>query len=249
MNRTTIVADLNHVALFARVVEPGSFSGAARALAMPKATISRKIAQLEADLGARLLQRTTRRITLTELGRAYYADAAQGLASIEKARERIAASQAEPTGTLRLAAPVGFGAQKLMGWIAEFLHSHEKVRIELKLTDDAVDLIGNGIDLAFRPGKLPDSSMITRRLGTSRLALVASPDYLCAGAAAPPASMISRPMIASPSALRSTTRCGALRGRATGVRYGCTRASLSMAPMPTSRPHLPVSALPSCRWR
>jgi DNA-binding transcriptional LysR family regulator len=145
---------------------------------MPKATVSRKIAQLEADLGARLLQRTTRRVTLTALGRAYYEDAAQGLASIERAKERIAASQAAPAGTLRVTAPVGLGAQKLMGWIAEFLQAHERIRIELKLTDDPVDLIGNGIDLAFRAGTLPDSSLITRRLGTSRLALVASPEYL-----------------------------------------------------------------------
>jgi DNA-binding transcriptional LysR family regulator len=172
------MADLNHVAVFAKVVEAGSFSGAARALVMPRATVSRKVAQLEADLGARLLQRTTRRVTLTALGRAYYEDAAQGLASIEQAEEKIAASQAEPAGTLRIAAPVGLGAQKLMGWIGEFLQMHDKVRIELKLTDDPVDVIGNGIDLAFRAGKLPDSSLMTRRLGTTRLALVASPDYL-----------------------------------------------------------------------
>ncbi|WP_159587369.1 LysR family transcriptional regulator [Chelativorans xinjiangense] len=172
------MADLNHIALFAKVVEAGSFSGAARALAMPKATISRKVAQLEEALGARLLQRTTRRVTLTALGRAYYEDAARGLASIERAKERIAASQAEPAGTLRITAPVGFGARKLMRWIGEFLQAHEKVRIVLKLTDDPIDLIGNGIDLAFRTGKLPDSSLITRRLGTSRLALVASPGYL-----------------------------------------------------------------------
>lgn len=172
------MADLNHIALFARVVETGSFSAAARALALPKATVSRKVAQLEADLGARLLQRTTRRVVLTELGRSYYEDAARGLASIEKAKERLAASQTEPSGTLRITAPIGLGAQKLMGWIAEFLQTHEKVRVELKLTDDPVDLIGNRIDLAFRAGKLPDSSLITRRLGITRLALVASPEYL-----------------------------------------------------------------------
>jgi DNA-binding transcriptional LysR family regulator len=172
------MVDLNHITLFAKVVEAGSFSGAARALAMPKATVSRKVAQLEADLGARLLQRTTRRVTLTALGRAYYEDAARGLANIEAAGERVAASQAEPSGTLRVTAPVGLGARKLMGWIGEFLQRYEKVRIELKLTDDPVDLIGNGIDVAFHAGRLPDSSLITRRLGTSRLALVASPGYL-----------------------------------------------------------------------
>ena len=170
--------DLNHIALFAKVVEAGSFSAAARALGMPKATLSRNIAQLEAALDARLLQRTTRRVTLTALGRAYYGDAVAGLSSIERARERIAAAQAEPAGILRIAAPVGFGTRKLMRWIAEFLQNHEKVKIELKLTDDPVDLIGDGFDLAFRTGRLPDSSLITRRLGISRLALVASPGYL-----------------------------------------------------------------------
>lgn len=172
------MTDLNHVALFAKVVEAGSFSAAARVLALPKATVSRKVAQLEADLGARLLQRTTRRVTPTALGRAYYEDVAKGLMSFEKAREQIAATQAEPAGTLRIAAPVGLGTQKLMGWIEEFLGIYDKVRFDLKLTDDPVDVIGEGIDLAFRPGKLPDSSLVTRRLGTSRLCLVASPAYL-----------------------------------------------------------------------
>ena len=170
--------DLNHVVLFAKVAEAGSFSGAARTLGMPKATVSRNVAQLEESLGARLLQRTTRKVELTALGRTYYEEAAQGLSSLESARERIAAAQSEPSGTLRVTAPVGFGTRSLIGWIAKFLATFDKVRIELKLTDAAVDPIDERVDVAFRTGRLENSSLIARKLGTTRLVLLASPAYL-----------------------------------------------------------------------
>ncbi len=170
--------DLNHVAIFAKVVETGSFSAAGRALGTPKATVSRNVAQLEANLGARLLDRTTRKVELTALGRAYFEGAAQGLSSLESARERIAAAQAEPSGTLRIAAPVVFGTRSLIGWIAEFLASFYKIRIELKLTDVPVDPVGARVDLAFRTGRLANSSLIALKLGGSRLVLLASPAYL-----------------------------------------------------------------------
>lgn len=172
------MVDLNHVVLFARVAEAGSFSAAARKLGMPKATVSRNVAQLEQSLGARLLHRTTRRVELTALGRVYYEEAAQGLSALESARERIAAAQSEPSGTLRITAPIAFGTRSLIGWIAQFLAAFAKVRIELKLTDAAVDPIEERVDVAFRTGRLPNSSLIARNLGTSRLVLLASPAYL-----------------------------------------------------------------------
>jgi DNA-binding transcriptional LysR family regulator len=170
--------DLNDVLLFINVVEAGSFTAAARELAMQKATVSRRVARLEQNLGTRLLNRNTRRIDLTELGRAYFEDVSQGFTAILAAQERLAAAQREPAGLLRIAAPVAFGTRDLMLWIAEFLETHDKVRIELKLTDETIDPITARIDLAFRTRRTPDSSLITQRVNVTRLILVASPAYL-----------------------------------------------------------------------
>jgi DNA-binding transcriptional LysR family regulator len=170
--------DLNHVALFTKVVETGSFSAAGRALAIPKATVSRHVAQLEASIGARLLHRTTRKLELTTIGRAYYEEASRALASLESARENIAATQLEPSGTLRVTAPIAFGTRHLIRWIGEFLDRFDRIRIELRLTDDLVDPIKERADICFRTDRLPDSSLIVRKLGTTRLILVASPRYL-----------------------------------------------------------------------
>ena len=175
---TTMPIDLNHIVLFAKVVETGSFTAAARALGRPKATVSRQIAQLENSLGARLLHRTTRKLELTGTGRSYYDEACRGLALLGAAQEQIAAAQAEPSGTLRVTAPVSFGTRRLLPWIGAFLLRFDKVRIELKLTDAPVDPIEARADVSFRTGRLPNSSLIARKLGSTRLVLLASPDYL-----------------------------------------------------------------------
>jgi DNA-binding transcriptional LysR family regulator len=172
------MSDLNHVALFASVVDAGSFSAAARQLRMPKATVSRGIAQLEADLGARLLNRTTRKLALTAQGRLFYDEAARGLAHLDAARERIAAVQSEPRGTLRVTAPVDFGSHHLMHWVAEFLDACPQVAIELRLTDALVDIVRERIDVALRTGVLASSSLIARKLAATRRVLVASPAFL-----------------------------------------------------------------------
>jgi DNA-binding transcriptional LysR family regulator len=177
-NRNNNMTDLNHVSVFIRVVESGSFSAAARLLAMPKATVSRSVARLESDLGTRLLNRTTRKLVLTAQGRTFYDGAARGLAHLDAAREQIAAARAEPAGTLRVTAPVGFGSHYLVQWIPEFLATFQKVSIELRLTDALVDLIEERIDVALRTGKLASSSLIARKLALSRRVLVASPTYL-----------------------------------------------------------------------
>lgn len=169
---------LNHLALFARVVQAGSFSGAARALGMPKATVSRSIARLEAEIGARLLHRTTRRIELTSLGRAYLEDVSLGLAHFEAASERAAAAQKAPGGTLRITAPVYFGVRYLIDWIAEFCARFPDVSIELHVSDEPVDLVEHRIDIAIRTGRLSSSSLIARKLGPAKRIVVASPDYL-----------------------------------------------------------------------
>lgn len=170
--------DLNNILVFARVVEAGSFTAAARLLGMPKTTVSRRIAALEREVGMRLIQRTTRSLSVTDAGRLYYEQSSQALRTIEDANLRLAEASAEPSGTIRISAPVGFGESFLTGTVFDFLAAHPKTRVELRLTDDQLNLVESGIDLAFRTGILPDSTLIARKLGSTHRILCASPDYL-----------------------------------------------------------------------
>ena len=194
--------DLNDIAIFARVIEAGSFTAAARLLGMPKTTVSRRIAALERELGVRLLQRTTRSLNMTDAGRLYYAESSQALRRIEDANLRLAEARAEPAGTIRISAPVGFSSHFLQEAIFDFLATYAKASVELRLTDERLNLIDNGIDLAFRTGQLEDSTLIARRLGTTYRLLCASPAYLArSGIPAKPADLASHDcVIAGPSA-------------------------------------------------
>lgn len=170
--------DLNEVFVFTKVVESGSFNGAARLLGQPRATVSRKVTQLEAALGIRLLQRTTRKLSLTELGREYYVKCSSALSEIEVANHALTEAQQRPSGLLRIAAPLAAQSGFMCDWITEFLSIHKEVSIKINLSDDVVDLIEDGIDVAFRAGKLKDSSLVARKLGDTKLVLCANPDYL-----------------------------------------------------------------------
>ena len=170
--------DLNDIVVFARVVEAGSFTAAARLLGMPKTTVSRRIAALERELGVRLVQRTTRSLNMTDAGRLYYEQSSQALRTIEDANMRLAEARAEPSGTIRISAPVGFAGNFLASAAFDFLAAYPNTKVELHLTDDTLNLIENGIDLAFRTGILPDSTLIARKLGSTHRVLCASPDYL-----------------------------------------------------------------------
>jgi DNA-binding transcriptional LysR family regulator len=170
--------DLNDIVVFARVVEAGSFTAAARLLGMPKTTVSRRIAALEREVGVRLVQRTTRSLNMTDAGRLYYERSSQALRTIEDANLRLAEARAEPSGTIRISAPVGFGGHFLISAVFDFLAAYPKTKVELHLTDDTLNLVGNRIDLAFRTGILPDSTLIARKLGSTHRILCASPDYL-----------------------------------------------------------------------
>jgi DNA-binding transcriptional LysR family regulator len=194
--------DLNDVIVFARVVEAGSFTAAARLLAMPKTTVSRRVAALEREVGVRLLQRTTRSLNLTDAGRLYYEQSSQGLRTIEEANLRLAEARAEPSGTIRISAPVGFGGHFLIRAVVEFLALYPKTNVELRLTDDKLNLIEDGIDLAFRTGRLEDSTLIARKIGSAYRLLCASPDYLARyGMPEGPADLARhRCVIAGPSA-------------------------------------------------
>jgi DNA-binding transcriptional LysR family regulator len=163
---------------FARVVEAGSFVAAAERLGISPAMASRHVQALEERLGARLLNRTTRKLSLTEAGAAYLERCQQLLRDIEEMDLSVAAEGEQPRGLLRVNAPVVFGTRHLAGVIAEYEARHPEVAIELTLNDRFIDLVEEGADVAIRIGALTESSLVARRLFPVRLALCASTDYL-----------------------------------------------------------------------
>ena len=170
--------DLNEVAVFIRVVDTGSFSDAAKSMGLPRSTVSRKVSKLEESLGIRLLQRSTRKLSLTQPGREYYLQCSGAISEIEQANQFASDSQQNPSGVLRIAAPLASQSGFMCNWINEFLAQHPNVTAEILLGDDGVDMIEAGIDVAFRAGALTDSSLVARRLVETKLVLCASPDYL-----------------------------------------------------------------------
>jgi DNA-binding transcriptional LysR family regulator len=170
--------NLNRLSVFASVVEAGSFTAASDRLGLAKAMVSQHITRLEAELGAALLVRTTRRLTLTEAGQTFHADCRRILAETEAAVARVGSSGETPTGTLRLTAAAGYGAAVLAPALAAFVDRFPAVTIDLVATDQIVDLIGERFDLAIRTGWLRDSRLRAVRLGTFQQFAVGTPDYL-----------------------------------------------------------------------
>ena len=163
---------------FAKVVETGSFARAADRLDLSVSAVSRQVADLEAHLGARLLNRTTRRLSLTESGQAFYERCVQLLADLEEAEESVTASAAVPRGTLRLTASISFGVGYLAPVVAEFAARHPQLRFDIELSDRAVDLVDEAIDLAIRIGDIGSQAVIARRIGVAQLICCAAPSYL-----------------------------------------------------------------------
>lgn len=170
--------DLNEAAVFVKVVDAGSFSAAARLLGLPTSTVSTRVARLEKRIGATLLQRTTRRLRLTEAGAAYYQHASAGLSHLLEAEAAVAGSVGEPQGLLRVTAPADLGDRLLANIINRLLHRCPLVRVELMLLDRYVDLIAEGVDVAIRVGPLKNSTLIAKSVGHALWAPFASPDYL-----------------------------------------------------------------------
>jgi DNA-binding transcriptional LysR family regulator len=170
--------DLNDVALFVQVVRAGSFAAAARRLGMPANSASRRIQQLEQQLGLRLMQRSTRKLTLTDAGATFYARCADQVEALSEAAQELSEGSQVPSGKVRVAATADFFYIFRMGLIAEFLAAHPKVRLEFVLSDERADLIEQGIDVAIRAGKVLEPTLVARRIGAGRLTLVASPPYL-----------------------------------------------------------------------
>ncbi|MFT3700389.1 MAG: LysR family transcriptional regulator [Kofleriaceae bacterium] len=169
--------DLNRATTFVRVVENGGFTRAAEALGLPPSSVSRSVAKLEEDLGITLLERTTRKVALTDAGRAYFERARDALAGLEEANALALDAAREVHGLVRVALPPDF-AGKIGGVIATFGAMHPRIRIECTFTTNGGELVGDVVDLAIQFGKLPDSSLVARRLGNSAHQLYASPAYL-----------------------------------------------------------------------
>jgi DNA-binding transcriptional LysR family regulator len=170
--------DLNHVTVFVRVVELESFTAAANQLGLPKSSVSRTVTRLEEELGVRLLQRTTRKLHLTEAGHAYYERARLALSGLEEAASAASNLGTEPRGIVRVTAPADLGVLNMAELIARFVRKYPLVHIELSLTSRFVDLVAEGFDLALRAGKLRDSSLVARKIGSDSLGLFAAPAYL-----------------------------------------------------------------------
>lgn len=166
------------ISSFAKVVESGSFARAADRLGASVSAISRQVADLEAHLGVRLLNRTTRRLSLTESGRGFYERCVQLLADLEEAEEAVASTAVVPRGTLRLTASISFGSGYLAAAIAEFRELHPQLRFDVALSDLAVDLVDEGLDLAVRIGDIGSQALIGRRVGVSQLVCCAAPSYV-----------------------------------------------------------------------
>lgn len=170
--------DLNDIRLFAEVVRRGAVTRGATALAMPPATVSRRLAALEREVGARLIERSARRFELTDAGRAYYAVAARVLEDVELASAEVSGIAGKPAGLLRVAVPSDFAIAFLAAPVTAFAARYPDIAISLDLSARRVDLVDEGFDLAVRMGELKDSRLVSRKLTTLSRSLYASPQYL-----------------------------------------------------------------------
>jgi len=172
--------DLNDLYYFAAVVDHQGFAAAERALGIPKSRLSRRISQLEEDLGVRLLQRSTRRFAVTEVGHSVYRHAQSMLAEAQAAREVVDRLSAEPRGVIRVSVPVGMAQQQMPRLLPEFLARYPQVRVQLHVSNRRVDIINEGVDVALRVRSRldDDGSLVMRNFGQIQELLVASPDYL-----------------------------------------------------------------------
>lgn len=169
---------LTSMRVFANVVEAGSFSGAADRLDMSRAMASKYVINLEDHLGTRLLNRTTRRLSLTESGTAYYERCVQIISDVQEAEQAVGQLTGTPRGTIKITMPVAYGLHRLGPVIADYVRLYPEVKLEISLNDRRIDLVEEGLDLAIRIGTLPESGLIARKLAVDRTVVCASPAYL-----------------------------------------------------------------------
>ncbi|WP_431021894.1 LysR family transcriptional regulator [Erwinia rhapontici] len=170
--------DLNDVAIFIHIVETGSFAAAARRLGVPPNTLSRRIKLLEASLAVRLFHRSTRKLTLTGAGEQLYDHSAQKISELNAISTQLVSENQVPMGRIKVAAPADFFDLFLMEWVADFLALYPQLQLDFILSDTHADMIGEGIDVAFRGGRLKDSSLVARKISTGRRLMAASQHYL-----------------------------------------------------------------------
>lgn len=169
---------LERMRAFVRVAERGSLSAVARELGLGQSTVTRQLRELESAVGVPLLSRTTRRVTMTDEGSRYYANCVQVLRLVEQAGDEARGTRGAPAGNIRISCTAAFGVMHISRLIFAFQDRYPDIGIDLSLTDERVDLVREGVDIALRLGPLTDSSMKLRALGQSRRLLVAAPDYL-----------------------------------------------------------------------
>jgi len=169
---------LDGVAVFVAVINGGSFKAAAESLGHSTSYISKEVSRLEKRLGSRLLNRTTRTISLTDAGRAYYERCQQIMIDAENATRSVSQLQDEPRGLLRVNAPTSFGTRHLLEQLSAFLHRFPEVNLEIEFTDRIIDVVAEGYDVVIRVGKVRNSNLIARAFTRSKTVVIASPDYL-----------------------------------------------------------------------
>ena len=172
------MADLDNVAIFVKVAQYESISRAARSLGMPISTVSRRLSVLESELGATLLRRTTRRVTLTAQGREYFNQCREPLSLLQEAERVLTQAQKQPEGLLRLSVPVALSQQPFLDFLSAFLKAQPRIRVDLFITNTFLDLVAENVDVAIRFGELRDSSVVASRIGREMRYVVATPEYL-----------------------------------------------------------------------
>ncbi|CAN5514835.1 LysR family transcriptional regulator [soil metagenome] len=237
--------DLEAWAIFASVVEQRSFSGAADAIGLSKATVSKAIARLEAHLGQSLFHRTSRRLTLTESGKRLAEHAQRILAEANAAEEAAHDAATAPEGLVRLAGPMSFGITHLGPILGDFLNAHPGIEIDLHLSDARVDIVAEGIDVALRIADLPDSSLRARRLCPVMVHIVAAPSYLAArGRPTHPAQLAEHACLTY-SNVTAPWRFFGPGGAEVALRpHGPLRANSGDAMLPALRAGLGIAVLP-----
>ncbi len=170
--------DLNDIAVFVAVVDAGSFTRAAERLNISRPVVSKYVSRLEDQLGVRLLNRTTRRLSLTEAGRLFHARCRRGLDDIADAHAEVSRLQEHPRGVLRINVPMSFGILHIAPALPAFMQQYPDITVEMDLNDRKLDVVDEGFDVSVRIGELPDSSLIARRLAPCRHVIVAAPAYL-----------------------------------------------------------------------
>lgn len=237
--------DFEAWAIFAQVVEHRSFSGAADAIGVSKATVSKAITRLEANLNQSLFHRTSRKLTLTESGKGLAEYAARILAEAQAAEEAARDAATAPFGLVRLTAPMTLGLLRVAPLVAEFLTANPGIEIDLHLTDGKVDIVAEGFDVALRIADLPDSSLRARRLGPIAMHIVASPAYLALhGRPTHPAQLGERPCFAYTNVTGPWRFHGPEGGEAALRPAGPLRANSGDALLPALRAGLGIGVLP-----